>query len=471
MAAEPAANRPWHIEQNGANPVAPGEQGASVQDLFWVWFGGNLAITGLVVGAVVMSYGLSLAQGLLALAGVFSFVLIGWFAVPGARHGIPTMVLSRASFGTRGNLLPSLVSWLNLVGWETVVLVVATYALEAAFQAAFGLNAGTATLVLSLVVVMVVAFSVALLGHATLVRVQTAFSYLFGALTLVVAAVLWHHIDWTRLVALPAGSWTKSFVPAFSIVLAATGLSWVNTAADYSRYLSRNTPSRRIVGATVWGSVIPAMAIMVLGVFLYGSLPALATSANPIGLLERELPAGLAVPYLLTAVGSMVTGDIMDIYSSGLSLLAAEVPIPRYRTVMVDAVVSVGASLYILFVAQNFIGSFEAFLTLLAAVLSPWAAIYLLDLGRLRDPGLEVGELYTGARSRFGAFRWPALTAWLVGLLVALALTSTSLWSGPLAVGIFQGSDLGFLAGFAVTAGLYALWRGQAGLRRQEAAS
>ena len=457
MAARATA-RAWQVETHGADPVPPDDRGERPRDLFWVWFACNLAITGLVLGAAVMSYGLSLFQGILALVGLLSFALIGWFAVPGARHGIPTMVLSRVSFGTRGNVLPSLASWANLVGWETVVLVIATYALEAAFRAAFGMPSSPVVLILALFVVMVVAFSVAYLGHATLVRVQTVFSYLFGGLTVVVAAVLWPHIDWARLTHLPSGSWSHAFLPAISIVIAGSGLSWVNTAADYTRYLKSDTPSLRIVGSSLWGSVIPAAAIMLLGILLYGSLPGLATATNPIGLLQGELPAVLAVPYLLTAVGSMVTGDIMDIYSSGLSLLAAEVRLPRARTVFVDAVVSVGASLYILLVAQDFIGSFESFLSLLAGVLAPWAAIYLLDQRRLANPALPVAELYRGAASRFGAWRWPALIAWGAGLLVSLALTWTPLWSGPLAVGVFHGSDLGFLVGFGVSFVVYGLW-------------
>lgn len=459
MATEPLADRPWRIEQHGADPVPGQERGTGTRELFWVWFAANLAITGLVLGAAVMSYGLSLWQGLLTLVGVFSFLLIGWFAVPGARHGVPTMVLSRALFGTRGNLLPSLMSWLNLVGWETVVLVVSTYAMESALRAAFGWPANTAVLILSLVIVMVVAFSVALLGHATLVRVQTAFSYLFGALTVVVAVFLWPHIHWPVLLRLRPGSWVHGFLPALSVVIAATGLSWVNTASDYTRYLPPDTPARRIVAATTWGSVIPALAIMGLGVLLYGSVPALATTANPIALLESLLPAGLAVPYLLTAVGSMVTGDIMDIYSSGLSLVAAEVPIPRYRTVLVDAAVSVAAALWVLLVAQNLIASFEAFLTLLAAILAPWAAVYLLELPRLISTGFPVSELYAGRASRFGRWRWPAVVAWIAGLVTGLLFTSTALWSGPLATGLFAGSDLGFLLGFVVSLIVYGATR------------
>lgn len=456
--AQPASDTAWRIEQNGINPVAVAERHSTPANLFWVWFAANLAIVGLVLGAVVMSYGLSLFQGLLSLLGVFSFILIGYFAIPGARTGVPTMILSRATFGTRGNFLPSIVSWLNLVGWETVVLVIATYAFEAALQAAFGLAPSTVTTVLSLVVVMGIAFSVAVLGHATLVRVQTIFSYLFGALSIVVAVLLLPHINLAKVIALPSGSWLKGFLPALSIIIAGTGLSWVNTASDYTRYLPKDVSHRTVVSMTTWGSAIPAISLMALGVFLYGSFPKLATTANPIGLLQQALPTWVAVPYLLTAVASMVTGDIMDIYSSGLSLLAAEVKIPRYKTVLVDAVLSVGGSLYILLVAQNFIGTFEAFLTLLAGVLAPWAAVFLIDLpGHLRQ-GIDVEALYRHGDSRYGRYRVPALVSWGVGLVVSLLFTSTLLFQGPLAIGIFNGSDLGFLLGFAVSAIIYGIW-------------
>ena len=35
------------------------------------------------------------------------------------------MVLSRAAFGVRGNRLPSALSWLLTVGWETVLVILA----------------------------------------------------------------------------------------------------------------------------------------------------------------------------------------------------------------------------------------------------------------------------------------------------------------------------------------------------------
>src|SRR5579875_3419862 len=97
---EPVSDAAWRIETNGANPVRADERHSSLRDLFWVWFAANLAIVGMVLGAATMSYGLAFWQACLAILGAFSFVLIGYFSVSAARTGVPTMVISRACFGT-----------------------------------------------------------------------------------------------------------------------------------------------------------------------------------------------------------------------------------------------------------------------------------------------------------------------------------------------------------------------------------
>lgn len=174
------------------------------------------------------------------------------------------------------------------------------------------------------------------------------------------------------------------------------------------------------------------------------------------------LPAWMAVPYLVTAAGGMVTGDIMDVYSSGLSLMAAGVPLRRTRTILVDAALSIAASLYILLVAHNFLGAYVSFLTLLAAVLAPWAAVFGVDTVLHLGRDYRIGELYRGAESAYGKLRLPALLAWLVGAAAALLTSSVPpLLQGPFAVGIFQGSNLGLFLGFLISLVLYLPFAGR----------
>ena len=76
-------------------------------------------------GAFALGFGISFWQAAIAgLVGiVFSFLLCGFVALAGKRGSAPTMVLSRAAFGVRGNRLPAVISWLLTVGWETVLTV------------------------------------------------------------------------------------------------------------------------------------------------------------------------------------------------------------------------------------------------------------------------------------------------------------------------------------------------------------
>ncbi|MCY0881599.1 MAG: cytosine permease, partial [Firmicutes bacterium] len=391
------------------------------------------------VGAVIVSYGLSFGQSLIAMLGIFSYLLIGYFGINGARTGRPTMALSQFSFGTVGNVFPSIVSWLNLVGWETIVLVLASYIVETILHQLFGLRMGAGTTLLALALVTFAAFSVALLGYATLVKIQTFISYVFGALTAIVFVLLVPHIHWAQILAVKSGSWLKGVLPATSIVIAAGGLSWVNGAADYTRYLPPQESGKKIVGATMLGAFIPGAALLVFGILLAFSMPTLATASNPIVLLKDALPGWMAIPYLLTAVAGMVAGDIMDVYSSGLSLLAARIKLPRSRTVFFDAILSISGSLYVLLVAKNFVNTFESLLTILAGFLTPWAAVFLVDTMR---------HLRYGYPQTVPAVRWSAWIAWIVGIAASLLFTSTSIFSGPFATGIFNGSSLGFLLGF-----------------------
>ena len=103
---------------------------------------------------------------------VFSFLLCGFIALAGKRGSAPTMVLSRAAFGVRGNKLPTAISWLLTVGWETVLVILATLATATVFDR-LGLGGGTATKVIALLVVAALVVGAGVLGFDVIMRLQT----------------------------------------------------------------------------------------------------------------------------------------------------------------------------------------------------------------------------------------------------------------------------------------------------------
>lgn len=433
---------PWAVESLGLEPVPSSDRYGGSQRLFWVWFAGNLSFAYLVIGAVVWSYGLSLWQSILAIGiGVAAFWMIGYLGLPGHRTGLPTMAYSARYFGARGNRVMASVSWLNMLGWETVVLVIATYAVATMLHLLLGVPTNAFWLLLSLALSASLELSIAFFGHALIEAFQQWISYVFGLLTLFVLVAFLPHIEWHAVLTRPTGPWLDGVIPAITIVIAVSALSWVTTASDYTRHLPASVSKPRIVRATTWGSLLPTGTMMLVGLLLSTSAPNLSSAINPIELLLKWMPSWAEMPYLLVTAVGIIAGGVLCAYSSGLSLLAAGIRIPRSRTIGVDAVVSLGASLYVILVSQQFLGSFEAFLSLIAALLAPWAAIALVNV--VRSP-----------RASSPA----AIAAWVVGASLSLATTATSIFVGPLAVGIFRLSSLGYFLGFLVALLIYTGW-------------
>lgn len=455
---QPEADRAWAIELHGIEPIADRERHGTPFELFWVWFAANIGILGIVYGGILTASGLNLWQSILValLAPVASFLLVGVLSVAGKWGGAPMLTLSRAPFGTRGNLGPTLISWISLIGWETITVITAAYALLGLFTLV-GLPANALWTVVSLVIVALLVVVIGLLGHATLVWIQRAATWIFGILTLVIIVFLIAKTRWSVVLSAPPGPWDTGVLATLSIIIAGTGIGWVNAGADYARYLPRSSKGGAIVWWTVFGSTLPLLVLILVGTLLSSDVNNLASAANPVQAIGSALPPWMAVPYLVTAIGGLIAEADLSIYSSGLNLLAIGVKLERYKTVLIDGILMIAGSVYVMLIAQNFFGPFESFLQLLADGLTAWSAVFLVDM--LVRRGYETSGLAdTSSTSRYfykGGVNWAAIIAWLLGILVGLAFTVSPWFSGPFATGIFASSSLGYLIGFVVSALAY----------------
>lgn len=458
--SQPPADRAWSIELHGIDPIADTERHGTPFELFWVWFAADIGILTIVYGGILAVAGLNLWQSIfVTLAGtIVSFALVGVLSLAGIWGGAPTLTLSRAAFGHRGNLGPTLLSWLTLVGWETALVVTAAYAMLGLLNLA-GLPSNGFWTVGSLLAIVALVIPFSLLGHATLVWIQRAATWIFGGLTLIVVILLIGQTDWAHLVSMQPGPWDSGVLATLSIVAAGTGIGWINMGADYTRYLPRRSSARAVIGWTTCGGALPVCVLILVGFLLTSRVSNLASAANPIQLIGSVLPAWMAVPYLLTAIGGLVAGADLNLYSSGLNLLTLGLKLERFKAVLIDGTLMIIGAIYVLLVAQDFLGAFESFLLLLANGLTAWGAVFLVDM--LLRRGYDTASLADGgAGSRYYYWRGvnpAAVIAWLAGILVGLAFTVSPFFTGPFARGIFATSSLGYLLGFLVSGALFAL--------------
>jgi NCS1 nucleoside transporter family len=456
----------WGIEQNGINPISESERHGSPLELFWIWTAANISVLAIWYGSLAVSNGLNLWQGILSalVATSVSFLLVGLVSLAGKRAGAPTWVLSRASFGVLGNAFPNITSYLSLVGWETYLVAFSALTVEALFSR-LGWPTGHGLLAVSFVLIAALIIAIGLLGHATIVRIQTWFTWAFAVLTVVFVILEIPKIDGAKVTALHAGSWGSGWLATTSVLMAGLGLSWANSGADYSRYLPRNVRSSAVVGWTTFGGSLAPFLLIVFGVLLSAKNPTgLVNASNPISYLATDLPTWFVVPYLIVAVGGLVAGAVLDIYSSGLNLLTLGLRLPRYQSVAIDGTIMIIGNIYILFFAGSFIGPFEAFLLVLGVPLTAWVAVFLVDMLVLRRDGYQEAELYnfrSGPYFYLNGFNPRALIAWFVAVIVGLGLTTTSVgwltWLGWWAKGnsVLATSNVGLLLAFVVGAVLF----------------
>lgn len=429
------------IEANGINVIDESERKGTPAGLFWPWCASNISVLGVAYGAFVLSFGLNLSQSLIAIVVgvVVSFVLVGLVSIAGKRGSAPTLVLSRAPFGRHGNVVPGVVSYLLLVGWETVLVSLATFATATVFER-LGWGGGNLTKVTAFLVVAAVIVLAGILGFDAIMKIQKWLTIAMIVVTLLYIALTFKHVDMGTVNGLKSGT-TAGLIGATILVLTGFGLGWVNSAADYSRYLPRRTSTGAVVFWPTLGGSLPVVILVAYGVLLCASSDKLnrAVTADPIGALTTILPTWFLIPFALVAVGGLVSGAILDIYSSGLTLLTLGLRAPRWAAAGIDGVLMILGTIYIVWVADNFLMVFEAFLIILGVPMGAWCGVFLADL-MLRRRDYDEPALYD-ARGRYGAFNPVAVGFMVLGTAVGWGLVIDTTGAGK---GL---SWLGFLLG------------------------
>ncbi len=402
------ASRRRLVETNGIDIITEAERTGKPSDLFWPWFAANVSVFGISYAAFVLDFGVSFWQGVLvAVVGIsLSFLLCGVIAIAGKRGSVPTMILSRAAFGVTGQKVPGVVSWLVSIGWETFLAIMATLATATVFTQ-LGWDGGTLTKIIACAVIATLIVLASVAGYHTIMKLQSILTWVTGAMTIVYILLTVGKIDWAAIQAIPAGS-TQAVIGALVMVMTGFGLGWINIAADWSRYQSRDASGGAIVFWNTVGGAVAPVVLVIYGLLLAGSNADLKAGivSDPVGTLATILPIWVLVPFLLSAVLALVSGAVLGIYSSGLTLLSLGVRIPRPAAALIDGILLTAGTIWVVFFAENFLGPFQSFLITLGVPLSAWAGIMIADIA-LRRRDYDEAALFDPS-GRYGA--WDAVS-------------------------------------------------------------
>ncbi|WP_439693456.1 purine-cytosine permease family protein [Curtobacterium sp. SP.BCo] len=477
MTDTPSSGTLTSIEQRGIEPVPAAERTGKAGALFWVWFAANISILGLPLGATLVAFQhLTIWQALLVavIGAAGSFAVVGVISIAGRRGGAPGLTLSRAVFGVRGNIGPTVVSLLSRLGWETVNTTTAAFVLLSLFTILFGTDGDAKhNPVLTIVAILVFVVATVLisgLGHAFIVAVQKWATWVFGALNVFVAVFLVVRVDWHVVGSAPAGPFAAMAI-GIGTIAAGTGIGWATAGADIARYSKTSVRAAELVGASAAGAGIPLVVLVGLGALVSAGDPTLAQAGDPVAAIRDLLPGWMAVPYLIAAFGGLLLSNHLSVYSASLTTLTLGIKVPRVWAVTVDVVVTFLGAMYFMLVADGFYAPFITFISVLAVPITAWLGVFIADIVRRTwyDPAALL-DLRAGGRYWYsGGIAWRAVIAWAVAIVVGFLFTSVQVGDAdPVFVGTFAGTwiganGLGWIVTFIVAAAVYVLTGGPQG--------
>ena len=405
--------------------------------LFWLWFAVNSSVISLAVGATLFSFGMSLRQTIVGiLAGVaLAFLPLGLGTLAGKWSGQPIMVVSRASFGLVGNVVPAILAVLTRAFWGGVMLWLLALSISSwLVDMGWDLGLGrTVWALIGLVVGFVIVTIAAYFGYALIMRIQLVLSSATGILVVAIIALTAGHLDFHTALMVRDGSWVLALGAAV-VVFSFVGLAWVHSSSDLARYQNpRSSGAASMLWAT-FGATLPAFLIIAWGAILAASSPTLGKelASAPLKTIAELLPNWFPVPLLLAAGLGLLSSAIITIYSGGFALQSVGLRLGRAPATLVAAGLVLVVAVLLLLTGTDTRGVVRDIATTLAVPVAAWAGIFCAEMmirnRRFHAPSLLIrGGVYPDVR-------WINLIAFLVITVIGLGFTTADVtgltWEG-----------------------------------------
>jgi purine-cytosine permease-like protein len=199
-----------------------------------------------------------------------------------------------------------------------------------------------------------------------------------------------------------------------------------------------------VVGWTVFGASIVPIILVIFGAALAGSSEDLAgaIAQDPIGALTTLLPTWYLIIFALVAILGLVGGAILNLYSSGLTLISIGLPVKRHVAASLDALIMLIGVIYFVWVADDFFYPFQGFLITLGVPVAAWSAIFVTDV--LLRKRYDETDLYQ-INGRYGAWNLTSILLLVVATIVGWGFVTNGFaswlsWQGYF-LGVFGGKE------------------------------
>ncbi|RLB74394.1 MAG: putative hydroxymethylpyrimidine transporter CytX [Deltaproteobacteria bacterium] len=371
-------------------------------DIFAIWLGAGISIAEFWAGAL-LTPALPLLHAILIIiiGHIIGNLIMALVAIPGCETGLPTMVLARAAMGVKGSVLPSLLNYIQLIGWTAIMLIVGARAMDAVFGGYYH-----AWIAILGIIVTAWAFVTPSIWR----KLEKISAILLLLLSIWLTYVTINRFSMEELFNYEA-SGDISIMLALDLVIAMP-LSWTPLVADYARF---GKEKRAAFWATFTGYFISSSLF-----YFIGSLTNAAIGeADPIGIIASY---GIGIPAMLIIVFSTATTTFLDVYSAAITFKNIR---PRSNARLQIILVGIAGILLAMFLPME---KYESFLLLIGGAFVSLTAILIADYFVVKR-GYDAKEFFV-ERGKYWysrGYNHGAILSWFAGFVFYILLASEGL--------------------------------------------
>jgi putative hydroxymethylpyrimidine transporter CytX len=392
-------------------------------DMVFTWVGANANTSSWYTGGVVAAVGVLGGLTVIFVANPIAYAIMALIGFIGFKVGTTTMGLTRASFGIRGSMLPSVLNVIQFVGWCSVNTFLAAISMSFIANQAFGLPAFgedgsgpvmiAGILLCSLLQIVIVA-----LGGSRSIKVAERFAIiLLIALTVWETVVILRTYDISKIMEwVPPADARIPFGKAMDVMVAFS-FGWIPAICDFTRYTKdrKSAIAAPMVGANValfWFAIV-------------GMIGVVATSAesgtfNPDASDPSSIMSTLGLGWvaMVVLVLATCTTNCVNIYAASMSANNLFPRLNAKRSIIIMAALTVAGSLLPV-ASGSLVEYFMVFLEYVGLIFAPLLPIIIIDYYVVRKRRYDWSQA-----SAVGGIYWyrngvnpRAIASWAAGVV------------------------------------------------------
>lgn len=402
-------------------------------DMVATWIGANACTSSWYTGGVMAAVGIGGAFAVLLIANPIAYVIMALVGYMGYKVGTTTMGLTRASFGIKGCILPSVLNSIQFIGWCACNTFIAAISMSFLFNHLFGWPAfgepnSWWVMVIGIVLCSILQILMTVVGGSYSIKYGERLAViLLIFLTVWETYVILNHFPLDEILAwTPPAEMRIRFGEAMDVMVAFS-FGWIPAIAEFTRYTKdkKSATIAPMIGANVslfWFAVVGLFGVVTTALITGAFDP---NTSDPSSIVAS---LGLGWVAFLVLILATVSTNCVNIYAAGMSVANIFPKVNNKSILWGSSILTLLFSL-IPVIIGSFLDAFMGFLGYVGLIFSPLLGIMLVDFYCINKQEYD----WSHADKVGGAFwftngiNWRAVGCWFAGVAIYFMMLRSDL--------------------------------------------